>query len=42
LAEPSGSNELLTTIANGDYSGDYVIMSASLAATFDEVLGNFK
>jgi long-chain fatty acid transport protein len=42
LDEPTGSNELLTTIANGDYSGDYLIVSASLSAAFDEVLGNFK
>jgi long-subunit fatty acid transport protein len=41
LPEPGGSQELLTTVANGDYSGDYFIVSASLSAVFDEVLGNF-
>ncbi|MEE2904734.1 MAG: outer membrane protein transport protein [Myxococcota bacterium] len=42
LPPPSGSEELLTTIANGDYSGNYFIMSASLSAAFDEILGEIK
>ena len=40
LPEPGGSEELLTTVANGDYEGDYFIISASLSASFDEVLGS--
>ena len=40
LPEPGGSEELLTTVANGDYEGDYFIVSASLSASFDEVLGS--
>jgi long-chain fatty acid transport protein len=36
LAAPLGSDELVTTVGNGDYEGNYLIGSAGLAFALDE------
>jgi hypothetical protein len=38
LDPPNGNPDLLTTIGNGTYSGSYVIVGASLGASFDTLV----